>query len=328
MSERINRRELMKKSLLVSAGATMAAHEGRGATDAGQVAVQVKPGSKDTLACGQIGDLKISRILLGGNLLNHFTHSRDLKYVYNLTAHYNTDERIFETMALAEEHGINTVSCHNPPGIVSKLKEYRRTYGSKMQWIICPYMTPIRKDVEKYSDEVKELVDEGCDAIYHFGAESDYILSRKGNVDLIAKAVEIAKEHGVPSGVGAHDINVVIECEKAKVPADFYILTLHHHNYPSAPREDELKDSHSEIPGYWCKNPQETIKVMKTVEKPWVAFKVMAAGAIPPSDAFMYAFGNGADHILAGMFDFEIAEDVMIAKKVISETNRSRPWRS
>jgi type II secretory pathway predicted ATPase ExeA len=29
---------------------------------------------------------------------------------------------------------------------------------------------------------------------------------------------------------------------------------------------------------------------MKTVEKPWIAFKVMAAGAIPPSDAFKYAF--------------------------------------
>ena len=67
---------------------------------------------------------------------------------------------------------------------------------------------------------------------------------------------------------------------------------------------------------------------MKTVEKPWFAFKVMAAGAIPPDNAFRYAFENGADHVLAGMFDFEIAEDVAIANKILANVKRARPWRS
>jgi len=82
------------------------------------------------------------------------------------------------------------------------------------------------------------------------------------------------------------------------------------------------------VPGYWCKNPQEVINFMKRVKKPWIAFKVMAAGAIPPTDAFQYAFENGADHILAGMFDFEIAEDVLIASTVMTKVKRTRPWRS
>jgi phosphoribosyl-dephospho-CoA transferase len=67
---------------------------------------------------------------------------------------------------------------------------------------------------------------------------------------------------------------------------------------------------------------------MKTVEKPWIAFKVMAAGAIPAREAFQYAFDNGADHILAGMFDFEIADDVQIAKETLANAKRERPWRS
>jgi hypothetical protein len=33
---------------------------------------------------------------------------------------------------------------------------------------------------------------------------------------------------------------------------------------------------------------------MKTVEKPWIAFKTMAAGAIQPKDAFKYCFESGA----------------------------------
>jgi hypothetical protein len=67
---------------------------------------------------------------------------------------------------------------------------------------------------------------------------------------------------------------------------------------------------------------------MKTVEKPWIAFKVMAAGAIPPKNAFRYAFEKGADHVLAGMFDFEIAEDANIAKTAMADVKRTRPWRS
>jgi hypothetical protein len=67
---------------------------------------------------------------------------------------------------------------------------------------------------------------------------------------------------------------------------------------------------------------------MKAVEKPWIAFKIMAAGAIPPPDAFRYAFENGADHILVGMFDFEIREDAGIARGILANVKRGRPWRS
>jgi len=67
---------------------------------------------------------------------------------------------------------------------------------------------------------------------------------------------------------------------------------------------------------------------MKGVTKPWIAFRVLAAGAIPAHSAFQYAFENGADHVLAGMFDFEIADDARIARAVITDVERSRPWRS
>ena len=279
--------------------------------------------SKDTLPTGKIGKLQVSRMLLGGNLLTHYTHSRDLKYVYRLTERYNTDDKIMETLALAEQHGINTVSMHNPPRPISILKKYRQQ-GGKIQWIICP---TAKVGTEDYVKQVEELVDAGCEAIYLWGVHADPLVAQ-GKIDLIAKAVEVAKELGVPSGVGCHDLNVVIECEKNKVPCDFYIKTFHHHNYPSGPKPEQLKGPYAEHPGYWCRDPQKTIEVMKDVQKPWMAFKIMAAGAIPPKDAFRYAFENGADHALVGMFDFEIAEDVQLAKGILANCNRTRPWRS
>jgi hypothetical protein len=207
------------------------------------------------------------------------------------------------------------------------LKRYRQRYGGKIQWIICP-IAEITPDMKAYADMAKELVDEGTEALYLWGVRSDPLCAQ-GKMDLVRKAVEIGKDLGVPSGVGAHDLNVIVQCEKHNIPADFYIKTFHHHRYPSAPKPNELKGAYNEVPGYWCRDPQGTIEVMKKVTKPWIAFKVMAAGAIPPKDAFKYVFENGADHTLAGMFDFEIAEDTKILNETLTNLKgRTRPWRS
>jgi len=261
MSSRVNRRSFMKKSIVASAGGAITLSSAKaGQTEIAGLKVEI--GSKATVPQGKIGSLKVSRMLLGGNLLTHYTHSRDLKYVYNLTAHYNTEEKIHETMALAEAHGINALSIHNPPGIVPMLKRYRYRYGGKMQWIICP-TAPVEPGMEAYTKQVKDLVDNGTEALYVWGVHSDRLIARQ--------AVEIAKDHGVPSGIGAHDLRVVVECEKHGIPNDFYIKTFHHHNYATGPKPDQLKAPYSEIPGYWCLDPDETIEVMKKVTKPWIA---------------------------------------------------------
>jgi hypothetical protein len=98
--------------------------------------------------------MTIGRMLLGGNLLTHYTHSRDLRYVYTLAARYNTKEKIFETMALAEAHGVNTVVIHTAAGVVDWLQEYRNLHGGKMKWIICPTAN-ITEDMKAYTDACK-----------------------------------------------------------------------------------------------------------------------------------------------------------------------------
>ena len=317
----VSRRRFVKDTLLSSAALSLAfnARAAEPGTAAPPASGEVK------MPKAKIGKLEVSRLILGGNLLTHFTHSRDLKYVYSLAAHYNTDEKIMETLALAEKHGINTVSMHNPDHPISVLRRYRNERGGKIQWIICP-TAPVEEDMGKYRSHIDALMKDGCEAIYLWGVHADSLVAQ-GKIDLVAKAVDTAKSYGVPSGVGAHSLDVVKACEQHGVAADFYIKTFHHHSYPTGPKPEQIKGPYNEYPGYWCSDPAGTADFMKTVKKPWIAFKTMAAGAIPPSSAFRHAYLNGADFVLAGMFDFEIAEDVKLAADAYARTReRVRPW--
>ena len=88
---------------------------------------------KGTLEKGKIGDHEISRLVLGGNLIGGWAHSRDLIYVPSLFKAYNTEKKIYETLILAENAGINTINIGFPTnGVIAK---YKRMTGSKIKVI-------------------------------------------------------------------------------------------------------------------------------------------------------------------------------------------------
>jgi NAD(P)H-dependent flavin oxidoreductase YrpB (nitropropane dioxygenase family) len=77
----------------------------------------------------------------------------------------------------------------------------------------------------------------------------------------------------------------------------------------------------------FCHEHEQTVAFMREVKVPWIAFKVLAAGAIPPEEGLRYAFASGADFVCLGMFDFQILEDAALARRAIAEArNRPRPW--
>ncbi len=77
----------------------------------------------------------------------------------------------------------------------------------------------------------------------------------------------------------------------------------------------------------FCHDHKETVDFMQDVKVPWIAFKVLAAGAIGAEEGLKFAFASGADFICLGMFDFQVKQDVELARKTIAESsNRRRPW--
>ena len=81
---------------------------------------------------------------------------------------------------------------------------------------------------------------------------------------------------------------MIVAGEQARLEADFYQKTLHSHEYYTAPHSDDAGavGAHDNS---WCKDPQAVIDFMAGVKKPWIAFKILAAGAIPPRAGFPYA---------------------------------------
>lgn len=143
----------------------------------------------------------------------------------------------------------------------------------------------------------------------------------------------------LPRGrLGSHALEVPEACDAAGFQPDYYFKTFHHDQYWSATPKDRRKRFCVDGPRYldhnefhdniFCIDPEPTIEYMQDKPVPWIAFKVLAAGAIPPKSGFKYAFENGADFVAVGMFDFEVAEDVRAACEVLRHVKRDRPWRS
>ena len=273
---------------------------------------------------GQIGKLKVSRLISGGNLISGWSHSRDLIYVHDLMRHYNTDEKVMETMELLEERGVNTIIADPSERPYRIFPKYWNERGGKMQWIAEGHPT-----VKDLKTDIRKSLDYGASAIYIQGVIGDRWL-RSGHLDQLGECVEFIKSNGVPGGIGAHMLEVIVESERRGFDADFYVKTLHRTDYWSARRSDQNLDVvDNRDDNYWSMTPEKTIEFMKTVEKPWIAFKVLAAGAIHPREGFKYAFNNGADFICVGMFDFQVIEDCLIATDTFKTMGtRQRPWRA
>jgi len=146
-----------------------------------------------------------------------------------------------------------------------------------------------------------------------------------GKPDAIEGAIKLIRDNNVTLGIGAHHIETIQACVDAGFEPDFWMKTLHHHNYWSA-RHEEWHDNK------YCFNIEKTVEYMENLPQPWIAFKTMAAGSIHPREAFKYAFEKGADFVCAGMYDFQMVEDANIALDALADAdvknNRTRPWRA
>jgi uncharacterized membrane protein YphA (DoxX/SURF4 family) len=286
---------------------------------------------KTELPKGKLGDLEFSRMIMGCNLISGYAHARDLIYANTLFKAYNTDQKILETFHLAEMAGINASFLTNSNFPI--FNKYLKLYGGKMQTVCQTYL----KDDDLFGD-IDLAISNGATTLYIQGGIGDRYV-RDGKLRELAAAIEYIKKKGYLAGIGGHALEVIKTCEREGIPVDYYVKTFHHDKYWSAHPADKRTEFSVDVKKYADHNlihdnmfdlfSDQTAEYMKQVNKPWLAFKVLAGGAIQPKDGFRYAFENGADFICVGMFDFQIIDDVNTAGEILADVkNRQRNWHS
>ena len=298
MSNKLTRCTFLNKSLMASiVAASDKTFSAAGKSSAGNLPQR------------KIGNVSISRLIVGGNPISGNAHSRDLPYVSSLMTKYFTDEKCVEILHICEQCGINTAQLRTDNHIVRILDKYWKQ-GGKMQWIA--QIKPRKPDISDIMNDIKMAFDNGAVGGYLQGGVTDTLV-QNGRIDLVQKGFEAIKANATIAGIGGHLLDVIVACEKTGLKPDFYMKTLHRGDYWSAgiqPRNDNI----------WSVMAEKTIEFMKKVNRPWIAFKVLAAGAIYPQRGFKYALENGADFICVGMFDFQVRENVLIAKDILNKT--------
>lgn len=281
---------------------------------------------------GKIAGKELGRLVSGSNLISMNMHARDLDYMTNLARAYNTEERVFMTLKRCEEHGCDSIVLKDHNFKQFHLANYWKEFGGRMVW----HADVITQDINVFERRVEQHMEFNPWSLYLWGGAAD-IWYHQGNQDYIIRAYEILRKYGLPVGIGAHRLEPIKFCEKEGLKPDYYIKTLHHDRYWSAhPRENRrymemyepVSPRHEEYhDNMFCHDHEETVEFMQDVKVPWIAFKVLAAGAILPEEGIQYAFDSGADFICLGMFDFQVGEDAELIRKCVEKARgRKRPW--
>ena len=307
MSKQLNRRQFMEKSLIVSGSVAAGLSFERQALLANSNENSAPSAAEEPitgLQKGRIGKLEISRLICGGNLFSGFAHARELIYASKLMKTYFTPEKIMDTLQLCEENGINAAILRCDDHIAGVIDRYRKERGGKIQWIAQTY-----PKADNLTENIQKAIDNGAVGAYMQGGIGDDFV-QNDRLDLIGEILSFIKQNGLIAGVGSHSLEVPIAVEREKLEPDFYFKTFNSVDYNS-------------------EDPRVIGAFMENVDKPWIAFKVLGAGAVEPREGFELAYRMGADFLNVGMFDFQVREDIVHAKELLAgELKRERPWRS
>ena len=94
--------------------------------------------------------------------------------------------------------------------------------------------------------------------MYLHGGIADQLV-KAGKVEEIGKIVQGFKSAGIMGGIGSHLLDTARACNSAGLDADFYMMTINRVNYD-------------------CSEAAEVGIFMRSIKKPWIAFKVLGAG--------------------------------------------------
>jgi hypothetical protein len=234
-----------------------------------------------TLPTVRLGTLEVSRLILGSNPFWGYSH-KSAQLDEEMRRHH-TDERIMEILDEAADCGLTALASPPDARWVSLWARYREQGGRLKIWISQCHGNP-----EQMPEEIDRSIKAGAGAVFIQGARVEEQFGR-GNLDLLRSWIERIKEAGLPAGAAAHWPEIHPELERRGFPTDFYYQCLYNvsksNDYSAAERE-------------------RAMATIAGLEKPVIAYKILAAGRLAASEGFEYAFNRIArkDGVCVGIY--------------------------
>jgi hypothetical protein len=216
-----------------------------------------------------IGDLQVTRLICGANPfsgISHQTYELDIEM-----RDFYTVARIKQTLRECEEIGINTLLARADSHIKRMLAEYWNE-GGKIQWI-----AQTAHEWRSLHDNIIGMVQAGAKAAFIQGTTVDEMFL-DGRIDELAPLLDLIHSAGMPAGIGSHIPHVIRYIEEKGWGPDFYVVSFYN------------VITHDE--SYLDEDRHEAVKLIRELEKPCIAIKVLAAGRNEPEAGLRFAFEN------------------------------------
>jgi len=268
----------------------------------------------------KLGDLEVSRFILGGNPPSGFSHWNAA--MDEEQKHYYTCDRIKAVYREAERLGVTTHVGRADHHIMRVLTEYWDE-GGKIQWIAqtCPELGMPERGAQNG-------IRNGAKAVFIHGGQMDH-KQIHNRLEDIPPVINMIHDAGLPAGVAGHQTNV-FEWAEEHLDCDFYMCSY----YDPVLRDktpEHLADSDENFDDA---DRERMTQMIQKLSKPVIHYKVLASGRHDPKEAFRYTASKmrPGDAVCVGIYPKErpneLEEDVGLLEEALSGVAGPQPGRS
>jgi hypothetical protein len=217
----------------------------------------------------KLGPHQVTRLVIGGNPIYGYSHFNKLLSQHQTDWH--TPERVLALLKRCEQAGLNCWQNSYAERTLSDLERYRAT-GGTMHWLCLG-----KPDWDQHPDHIDDAARHRPIGIAPHGALGDRLFREK-KFTVLTDLLKRIRDRGVLVGLSAHNPALIETAEDKGWSVDYYMCSLYHRTRT----RDELKQllgpdlPLGEI--YLPSDPERMFKVIRSVKKPCLVYKVLAAG--------------------------------------------------
>src|SRR5262245_7233779 len=217
----------------------------------------------------KLGPHQVTRLIVGGNPIYGHSHFNRLLSQHMIDWH--TPERVVALLKRCEEAGLNTWQNSYAERTLEDLDRYRKA-GGKMHWLCLG-----KPDWDKHPEHVDDAAKRKPIGVSPHGALNER-LRREKKLTALTDLLKRIRDNGVLVGLSAHDPALIELAEEKGWDVDYYMCSLY---YLTRPREEFQKLLGDTLPLgeiYLPSDPPRMFKAIRSVKKPCLVYKVLAAG--------------------------------------------------